>query len=75
VRYLTPMGILELHTRFWSGEAEGKKSLGRARRRWEDHIRRDFLEVGWEAVDWLRLAQVRDQYRDVVITVMNFRVP
>jgi hypothetical protein len=42
------------------GNPEGKISLGRGRRRWEDNIRMDLREIGWEGVDWMHLAQERD---------------
>jgi hypothetical protein len=42
---------------------------------WEDNIRMDLREIGWEGVDWMRLAEDRDQWRAVVNTVMNFQVP
>jgi hypothetical protein len=48
--------------------------LGRARRRWEDGIRMDLGEIGLGGVDWIRLAQDRDQWRAVVSAVMNLRV-
>jgi hypothetical protein len=54
---------------------EGKKPLGRPRRTWEDNIRMDLREIGLEGVDWIHLAQDRDQWRAVVNTVMNIRVP
>jgi hypothetical protein len=58
------------------GEQEGKRSFGRHWRRWDDNIRMDVVRVtGWESVDWMHLAQDRDQWRDLVNTVMNFRVP
>jgi hypothetical protein len=43
-------------------KSEGKRSLGRPRRRWEDNIRMDLRETGWEDVDWIHLAQDRDQW-------------
>jgi hypothetical protein len=52
----------------------GKRTLGRSRRRWEDGIRMDLREIGWVSVDWIQLAQDRDRWRAVVITVMNLRV-
>jgi hypothetical protein len=54
---------------------KGKTPLGRPRRRWEDNIRMDLRETGWEGVDWMGLAQDREQWRDLVNTVMNLRVP
>ena len=56
------------------GKPEGKRPLGRPRRRWEDNIRMDLQEVG-RGGDWLELAQDRDRWRALVNTVMNFRVP
>jgi hypothetical protein len=56
------------------GKAEGKRPLGRPRRRWED-IRMDLREIGWGGVDWIDLAEDRDQWRALVNTVMNLRVP
>jgi hypothetical protein len=56
------------------GKPEGKRPLGRPRRRWEDGIRIDLRETGWGIVDWIQLAQDRDRWRDVVNTVMNLRV-
>jgi hypothetical protein len=56
------------------GEPEGQRSLGRPRHRWKD-IRMDLMEVGWEGVDWIHLAQDRDQWQALVNTVMNLQVP
>jgi hypothetical protein len=53
------------------GKPEGKRPLGRPRRRWEDGIR---IEIGLGSVDWIQLAQDRDLWRAVVNTVMNLRV-
>jgi hypothetical protein len=53
---------------------EGKRPLGRPRRRWEDGIRMDLREIGWGSLDWIQLAQDRDRWRAVVNTVMNLRV-
>jgi hypothetical protein len=53
---------------------EGKRPLGRPRRRREDGIRIDLREIGWRSVDWIQLAQDRDRWRAVVNTVMNLRV-
>ena len=57
------------------GRPDGKGPLGRPRHRWEDNIKMDFQEVGWEDVDWIALAQVRDSLPALVNTVMNLRVP
>ena len=57
------------------GKPEGKRPLGRPRRRWEDNIKIDFYEVGGGCGDWMELAQDRDRWRALVSTVMNVRVP
>jgi len=56
------------------GKPEGKRPLGRPRRRWEDNIKMDFQEVGGGCGDWVELAQDRDRWRALVSTVMNLRV-
>jgi hypothetical protein len=56
-------------------EPEGKRPLERHRRRWEANIRTDIKEIVWEIVNWIHLAQDRDQWRAVVNTVMNLRIP
>jgi len=56
------------------GNPEGKRPLGRSRRRWEDNSKMDLREVGGGG-DWMELAQDRDRWRALVNTVMNFRVP
>jgi hypothetical protein len=57
------------------GKPEGKRPLGRPRRRWVDNIKMDLREVGWEGLDWIDLSQDRDQRRALVNTVLNLRVP
>jgi hypothetical protein len=57
------------------GKAEGRRPLGRPRRRWLDNIRMDLVEVGWDDVDWIGLAQDRDRWIALVNSVLNFRVP
>ena len=57
------------------GKPEGKRPLGRPRRRWEDNIKMDLREVGGGCEDWTELAQDRDRWRALVGTVMNLRVP
>jgi hypothetical protein len=57
------------------GKPEGKRPLGRPRRRWVDNIKMDLREIGWDGVDWIDLAQDRDQWQALVNTVINLRVP
>jgi len=57
------------------GKPEGKKSLRRPRRRWEDNIKMDLQEVGCEGMDWIELAQDRDRWWTLVNVVMKLRVP
>jgi hypothetical protein len=57
------------------GKPEGKKPLGRFRRRWEDSIKMDLQEVGWGDVNWIEVAQDRDRWHAHVTAVMNLRVP
>ena len=57
------------------GKPEGKRPLGRPRRRWEDNIKMDLQEVGGGCGDWMELAQDRDRWRALVNTIMNLRVP
>jgi hypothetical protein len=53
---------------------QGRRPLGRPRRRWEDSIKMD-LQEGWGGMDWIDMAQDRDRWRAVVNAVMNLRVP
>jgi hypothetical protein len=57
------------------GRLEGKRPLGRPRRRWEDNIKMDLREKGVDGTNWIRLAQDRVQWRAFVNTVMNLRFP
>jgi hypothetical protein len=57
------------------GKPEGKKPLGRPRRRWVNNIKLDLKEIGRDCMDWIDRAQDRDQWRALVNTVMNLRVP
>ena len=57
------------------GKPEGKRPLGRPRRRWEDNIKMDHQEMGRGCGDWMELAKDRDRWWALVSTVMNFRVP
>jgi hypothetical protein len=53
------------------GKPEGKRALGRLRRRWEDNIKMDLQEVGCGLMDWIELAEDRDRWRALVYAVMN----
>ena len=57
------------------GKPEGRRPLGRPRRRWVDNIRMNLQEVGCRYMDWIGLAQDRDRWRTLVSAVMNLRVP
>ena len=57
------------------GKLEGKRPLGRPRRRWEDNIKMDLREVRCDPGEWIYLAEDRDQWRAYVRAVMNLRVP
>jgi hypothetical protein len=57
------------------GKPEGKRPLGRPRRRWVDNIKMDLGEVGWGDVDWIGLAQDRNRWRALVNSVLKVRVP
>jgi hypothetical protein len=57
------------------GKSEGKRPLGRPRRRWVDNIRMDLGAVGWGGVNWICLAQDRNRRRALVNSVLNLRVP
>jgi hypothetical protein len=56
------------------GKPEGKRPLGRPRRRWEDNIRMDLREIGWGGMDCIDLAQDMEQWRALVNMAMNLRV-
>jgi hypothetical protein len=57
------------------GKPEGKRPLGRPRRKWDGNIRVDLREIGWGGMDWIDVAQDRNQWRALVNTVMSLRVP
>jgi hypothetical protein len=61
--------------RLFVGKPEGKRSLGRQRRRWVDNIRMDLGEVGWGDVGWIGLAKDRNRWRALVNSILNLWVP
>jgi len=73
--HVARMGVGRGVHRVLVGKPEGKRPLGRPRRRWEDNIKMDFQEVGGRCEDWMELAQDRNRWRALVSTVMNLRVP
>ena len=65
----------EVHTGlWWGGGPEGRRPLGRPKRRWEGNIKIDLQEVGWD-IDWIDLTQDRYRWRALVNAAMNLRVP
>jgi hypothetical protein len=73
--YVAQMGEKRNVYRLLVGKPEGKKPLGRPRRRWMDNIKVDLLEIGLNVVDWIGLAQYRYRWRALVNSVMKLRVP
>jgi hypothetical protein len=73
--HVARMGEKRNAYRILVGKPEGKRTLGRPRRRWVDNSKLSLREIGWDGVDWVDLAQDRDQWRALVNTVMNLRVP
>jgi hypothetical protein len=69
------MGAKMTAYRIVVGKPEGKRPLGRPRHRWVDIIKMDLREIGWDDMDWIVLAQDRDQWRALLNTVMILRVP
>jgi hypothetical protein len=69
------MGATRNAYRILVGKPEGKRPLGRPRRRWVDNIKTDLREIGWDGMDWIDLAHNRGQCRALVNTVKNFKVP
>jgi hypothetical protein len=69
------MGLKKNVYRLLVGKPEGKRQLGRSRRRWMDNIKKDLLEIGLNVVDWIGLAQDRYRWRALVNSVMNLQVP
>jgi hypothetical protein len=75
VGHVARMEVKRNAYRLLVGKPEGKRPLGRPRRRWVDNIRMDLGEVGWGDVDWIGLAQNRNRWRALVNSVLNLRVP
>jgi len=73
--HVVHMGEEKVVYRVLVGKPEGRRPLGRPRRRWVDNIRTDLQEVGCVNMDWIGLAQDRDSWRTLVSAVMNLRVP
>jgi hypothetical protein len=73
--HVAQMGEKRNAYRILVGKPEGKRPLERPRCRWVDHIKMDLREVGWDGVDWMDMAQDRDQWRALVNMVLNLRVP
>jgi hypothetical protein len=74
-RHIARMGEKRNAYRIWMGKPEGNRPLGRRRRRWIENIKMDLGELLWDGMDWIYLAQDRGQWRALVNTVMNLRVP
>jgi len=75
VRHVERMGEESGVYRVLVGKPEGKRPLGKPRRRWVNNIRMDLQQVGCGYVEWIGLAQDRDRWRTLVSAVMNLRVP
>jgi hypothetical protein len=73
--HVARMGEKRNAYRLFVGKSEGKRPLGRPRRRWVDNIRMDLGEVGWGDVDWIELTKDRNRWRALVNSVLNLRVP
>jgi hypothetical protein len=71
---MTEWGRRGMHIGYW-WESQKKRPLGRSRRRWVDNIKMDLREIKWNGVNWIDMAQDRDQWRALVNTVLNLRVP
>jgi hypothetical protein len=73
--HVARMGETRHEYRILVGKPEGKRPLGRPRCRWVGNFKLELRDIGWDGTDWIDLAQDRDQWRALVNTVMNLRVP
>jgi hypothetical protein len=73
--HVTGMGEVRSAYNILVGKPEGRRQLGRPRRRWEDNIKMDLREIGFGDLDWIRLAQDRDRLQALANTVMSLQVP
>jgi hypothetical protein len=73
--HVADMGEVRCAYNILVGRPEGRRPLGRPRRRWEDNIKMNLWEIGFGDVDWIHWAQDRERWRALVNTVMNLRVP
>jgi hypothetical protein len=71
--HVAPMG--EKRNAYEMGQPQGKRPLGRPRCRWVNNIKMDLREIEWNGMDWINLAQDRNQWRDLVNMVINLQVP
>jgi hypothetical protein len=74
-RHVARIGEKKNAYRILMRKPEGKEPLGRPRRRWMDNIKMDLREIGWDGMDWIDLAQDRDQWRALVNTIMKLWIP
>jgi hypothetical protein len=68
------MGEKRNDCRILVGKPEGKRTMRRPRRIWVDNIKMDLREIGWDGVDWMDMAQDRDEWRALVNSVLNFEL-
>jgi hypothetical protein len=73
--HVARMGEMRNAYRILVGTPEEKRSLKIPRRKWVDNIEMELRKIGWDGIDWIELAQDRDQWRALVNTVMNLQVP
>jgi hypothetical protein len=73
--HVARMGETKNAYRILVGKPERMRPLGRPRRRWMDNIKMHLGEIGWDGMDWINLAQDKGQWRTLMNTVINLRVP